>query len=94
MGRFFPDEQVQEAIKQLNQRFPEAWLRIKEILRAPTEHDDPRVLANADAFTITFAQLPFITEIADPRERGLARTNLIVDVMDVARAEFKVGSKS
>jgi hypothetical protein len=94
MGRFFPDEQVQEAIDALNQRFPEVWPRIKEILRAPTAHDDPRVLANADAFTLTFAQLPFVARITDARERGIARTNLIVDVMNVARAEFDAESKS
>jgi hypothetical protein len=94
MGRYFPDEQVREAIKALNERFPEVWPRIKDILRAPAEHDDPRVQANATAFTLTFMQLPFIAAITDARERGLARTNLVVDVMDAARAEFRDESKS
>jgi hypothetical protein len=94
MGKFFSDEEVQEAIALLNQQYPEVWPRIMDILRAPTEPKDPRVLMNAHLFNITFGQLPFVSEIADDRQRALARLNMITDVMDAARAEFKAKSKS
>jgi hypothetical protein len=94
MGKFFSDEQVQQAITLLNQQHPEVWPRIKDILRAPTEPKDPRVLMNAHVFNVTFGQLPFIANITDERQRGLAKTNMVIDVMDVARADFKAESKS
>jgi hypothetical protein len=92
MAKFFSDEEVQQAITLLNQQHPEVWPRIKDILRAPTEPKDPRVLMNAHLFNITFGQLPFIANIKDDRQRGLAKGNMITDVMDVARAELKQAS--
>jgi hypothetical protein len=86
MGRYFSDEQVDQAVKILKAESPETWGRMKEVMRAPFDDNQSKIDQNSLAMEAAFKKLPF----CDGSSRSL--TNLVMDVCDVISSEVSAES--
>jgi hypothetical protein len=84
-GSYFPDEQIRYAIAELRREFPDAWPRIKDVMRNSDDSNDEKIGMNASEMYRAFGRLPLVAESTDPPK---AMRQLIHDVFAVAAEEI------
>lgn len=86
MGKFYTDEQIQEAIAALESHAPGIWENLKETasVTGPLSDEQEKMLtACTRVFDIVFPKLPFIARAQDKRE---ATHELSLDLGAAVRA--------
>ncbi|SCB43318.1 hypothetical protein GA0061098_1009270 [Bradyrhizobium shewense] len=86
MGKFYSDEQVQEALAALEACAPGSWetlKRLASITRPHTEDEEVELTSITRVFDIVFPKLQFVAQAIDLDE---ARFELNLDIGNAVRA--------
>lgn len=86
----FSVQDVEQMVARLKREHPALWESMKEVMRAPFDDNDEKIMRNLRALDALFNKLPFVAASPEPSRE---RLRFLQEVNLVAAAEVKAESK-